>query len=129
MSRFSLTPAPFTDVSLQGANEKFSVVGYGYYSINLDKHRVDEVEKEWKHIVNLAKTFPGFIEGKLMFPTTPLYVHDPNKGVNFLANVVAYGHWKTKSDDYRWVKGALCNGWGFNKLYPEHKVHVTMLEK
>ena len=64
-----------------------------------------------------------------MFPTTPLYIHDPNKGVTFLANVVAYGHWKTKKDDHIWVKGALRNGWGFNKLHPLHKLHVTMLEK
>ena len=129
MSRFNLTPAQFNRTKTHNINEKFSVVGYGYYSINMDKYSEVDVEREWKKIVNLAKNFPGFIGGKLMFPTTPLYIHDPNKGINFLANVVAYGHWKTKKDDHKWVEGALRNGWGFNKLHPTHKVHVTMLEK
>ena len=90
---------------------------------------VRHVEKEWGKILNLAKSFPGFIEGKLMFPTTPLYIQDPNNVGVFVANVVAYGRWKTKKDDHRWVEKALHNGWGFNNLHPTHKVHVTMLEK
>ena len=129
MSRFNLAPAQFNNVKTNSITDDFSVVGYGYYSINLEQYSVADVEKEWTKIINLAKTFPGFIEGKVMFPITPLHIYDQNKGVNFEANVVAYGHWKTKKDDHRWVQGALHNGWGFNSLNPKHKVHVTMLEK
>jgi len=115
MSKFSLTPAQFNNAETHNMNDTSSVAGYGYYSINISKYGVADVEKEWGKILNLAKSFPGFIEGKLMFPTT--------------ANVVAYGRWKTKKDDHRWVEKALHNGWGFNNLHPTHKVHVTMLEK
>jgi len=129
MSRFSLTPAQFNNTGTHNMNDNSSVAGYGYYSINISKYSVADVEKEWGKILNLAKSFPGFIEGKLMFPTTPLYIQDPNNVGVFVANVVAYGRWKTKKDDHRWVEKALHNGWGFNNLHPTHKVHVTMLEK
>lgn len=108
---------------------KSSVAGYGYYSINIGKYSVADIKKEWGKILRLAKSFPGFIEGKLMFPATPLYVRDPSTRDVFAANVVAYGRWKTKRDDHRWVEKALHNGWGFNDLHPAHKVHVTMIEK
>ena len=129
MSRFSLTPAEFNNTGTHNLNDKSSIAGYGYYNINISKYSVADVEKEWGKILNLAKSFPGFIEGKLMFPTTPLYIQDPNNVGVFVANVVAYGRWKTKKDDHRWVEKALHDGWGFNNLHPTHKVHVTMLEK
>jgi len=91
MSKFSLTPAQFNNAETHNMNDTSSVAGYGYYSINISKYGVADVEKEWGKILNLAKSFPGFIEGKLMFPTTPLYIQDPNNVGVFVANVVAYG--------------------------------------
>ena len=57
MSRFNLAPAQFNNVKTNSITDDFSVVGYGYYSINLEQYSED-VEKEWTKIINLAKTFP-----------------------------------------------------------------------